>query len=65
VADFSGDKAMLDFQVNDQTYFLGDEEGDWEVFVASPNGPRRIPVYVDTAPYDEVKVVAKYGESVN
>jgi len=40
--------------VNDQTYFLGldDEEGEWEVFVESPNGPRQIPVYVD-APIDE------------
>lgn len=58
---------MLDFQVNDQTYFLGlgDEEGEWEVFVASPNGPRRIPVYIDRAPFDEVKVVAKHRESVN
>ena len=53
--------------MNDQTYFLGlsDEEGEWEVFVASPNGPRRIPVYVDSAPFDEVKVVAKHRESVN
>jgi hypothetical protein len=49
-----GDKQLLDFQVNDQTYFLGldDEEGEWEVFVESPNGPRQIPVYVD-APIDE------------
>jgi hypothetical protein len=62
-----GDTQLLDFQVNDQTYFLGlgDEEGEWEVFVASPNGPRRIPVYVDTAPYDDVKIVAKHRESVN
>jgi len=61
------DKQLLDFQVNDQTYFvgLGDKEGEWEVFVASSNGPRRIPVYVDTAPYDEVKVVAKHRDSVN
>ncbi len=53
--------------MNDQTYFLGlgDEEGEWEVFVASPSGPRRIPVYVDAAPFDDVKVVAKHRESVN
>jgi hypothetical protein len=62
-----GVKQLLDFQVNDQTYFLGlsDKEGEWEVFVASPNGPRRIPVYVDSAPFDKVKVLAKHRESVN
>jgi len=67
VADFQGDKELLDFQVKDQTYFLGfeDEEGEWEVFVASANGARRIPVYVDRAPFNDVKVVAKHGESVN
>jgi hypothetical protein len=58
---------LLDFQVNDQTYFLGlaEEEGEWEVFVASPNGPRRIPVYSDAAPFDDVRVVAKHHERVN
>jgi hypothetical protein len=56
----------LDFQVKDQTYFLGlSEDEGWEVFVASPNGPRRIPVYVDAAPFTEVKVVAKKQERVN
>lgn len=64
---FRGDKQLLDFQVNDQTYFLGlgEEEGEWEVFVASPNGPRRIPVYVDAAPFNDVRVVTKHRESVN
>jgi hypothetical protein len=58
---------MLDFQVKDQTYFLGlsDDEGEWEMFVESPRGPRRIPIYVDAAPFDEVKVVAKHRGSVN
>jgi hypothetical protein len=41
----------MDFQVNDQTYFvsLGEDPGDWEVFVATPNGARAIPVYNDAA----------------
>lgn len=41
----------MDFQVNDQTYFLniGDNDGGWEVMVATPNGAREIPVYVDSA----------------
>jgi hypothetical protein len=56
---------LLDFQVNDQTYFLGfgDEKGEWEVFIASPNGARRIPVYIDAATFDDVKVVAKHREN--
>jgi hypothetical protein len=41
----------MDFQVNDQTYFvsLGENPGDWEVFVSTPNGARPIPVYNDEA----------------
>jgi len=61
-----GDKQVLDFQVKDQTYFLGlSEDEGWEVFVESPSGPRRIPVYVDAAPFDEVKVVTKLRRGVN
>jgi len=39
----------LDFQVNNETYFidLADEEGKWLVFAQTPTGVRRIPVYVD------------------
>jgi hypothetical protein len=39
----------MDFQVREQTYFvsLADDEGQWEVFVATPTGPRAVPVYVD------------------
>lgn len=44
----------MDFQVNDQTYFvsLGENAGDWEVFVSTPNGARAIPVYNDEADSD-------------
>lgn len=39
----------MDFQVNNETYFidLADEEGKWLVFAQTPTGVRRIPVYVD------------------
>jgi hypothetical protein len=41
----------MDFQVNEQTYFLSlaDDEKQWEVFVATPAGAMSIPVYVDAA----------------
>jgi hypothetical protein len=40
----------MDFQVNDQTYFLnvGEDGSGWEVMVSTPNGPMSIPVYRDT-----------------
>ena len=40
----------MDFQVNDQTYFLnvGDDASGWKVMVSTPKGPRQIPVYQDT-----------------
>jgi len=41
----------MDFQVNEQTYFLSLAEDDkqWEVFVSTPAGAMPIPVYVDAA----------------
>jgi hypothetical protein len=41
----------MDFQVHEQTYFLSlaEDEKQWEVFVATPDGPLPIPVYVDAA----------------
>jgi hypothetical protein len=41
----------MDFQVNEQTYFLSLAEDDkqWEVFVSTPTGALTIPVYVDAA----------------
>jgi len=41
----------LDFQVNEQTYFLSLAEDDkqWLVSVSTPSGPLPIPVYVDAA----------------
>jgi hypothetical protein len=49
----------MDFQVNEQTYFvnLGEEPGDWEVFVSTPTGARSIPVYNDAAEFENLTVV--------
>jgi hypothetical protein len=39
----------MDFQVNEQTYFvnLAEDEKQWEVFVSTPAGAMSIPIYVD------------------
>jgi hypothetical protein len=39
----------MDFQVNEQTYFLSlaEDERRWEVFVSTPTGAWPIPVYED------------------
>jgi hypothetical protein len=41
----------MDFQVNDQTYFLSLAEDDrrWLFFVSTPDGAMSIPVYEDAA----------------
>jgi hypothetical protein len=45
--------------VNDQTYFvdLAEDSRQWLVFVDTPNGPMPVPVYVDAAPFENVKLV--------
>jgi len=46
----------LDFQVNNETYFLDladDERGQWLVFAQTPTGVRRIPVYIDAPESDD------------
>jgi len=49
----------VDFQVNGETYFLSlaEDERRWLVFVESATGTRDIPVYVDGAESEDVKVV--------
>ena len=49
----------MDFQVNEQTYFLSlaEDEKQWEVFVATPAGAMSIPVYVDAAESQPVIVI--------
>ena len=50
VASFFAWEKNVDFQVNEETYFLdlSEDAGQWLVFVETPTGARQIPVYVDT-----------------
>jgi hypothetical protein len=49
----------VDFQVNGETYFLSlaEDERRWLVFVEGATGTRRVPVYVDGAESEDLKVV--------
>lgn len=49
----------MDFQVNDETYFVSvaEDERRWEFFVSTPTGAREIPVYVDSAEEERVIVI--------
>jgi hypothetical protein len=49
----------MDFQVNEQTYFvnLAEDEKQWEVFVATPAGAMSIPIYVDAAESEPLVVI--------
>jgi hypothetical protein len=49
----------MDFQVNGETYFvtLGEDPGEWQVFVSTPEGTRSIPVYEDVSESDEIHLV--------
>ena len=51
----------MDFQVHEQTYFLSlaEDEKQWEVFVATPDGARPVPVYVDAAEAGPIVVLAE------
>ncbi len=51
----------MDFQVNEQRYFLdlSEDERQWLVFAQTPTGVRRIPVYVDAPVSDEIKIVVE------
>jgi len=59
----------MDFEVNDQTYFLdlSEDERQWLVFAQTPTGVRRIPVYVDLPATDDdlpVLVEDKHGRKI-
>ena len=49
----------MDFQVNDQTYFLSlaEDERKWRVFVSTPTGAWRIPVYEDGGEIESLLVL--------
>ena len=54
----------MDFQINDETYFLSLAENQrrWEVFVSTPTGARPIPVYDDAADFDDLTLVVEDSE---
>ena len=54
----------MDFQVNGETYFLSlaEDEQRWLVFVESATGTRRVPVYVDGAESEDLRVVVEDKE---
>jgi hypothetical protein len=51
----------MNFEVNGETYFLtlGENDREWLVFQATPNGPRMVPVYDDAADIDETTWLKK------
>ena len=53
----------MDFQVNNETYFLdlSPDESQWIVLAETPTGLRRIPVYVDAPIAEDVPVLVEYG----
>jgi hypothetical protein len=55
---------QLDFQVNNETYFLSlaENEKQWLVLVETPTGTRSIPVYVDELPFEDVTLVLEDKE---
>ena len=54
----------MDFQVNGETYFLSraENERQWLVFVATTEGSRPVPVYVDGAESEDLKLVVEDKE---
>jgi len=53
----------MDFQVNEQTYFLGlaEDERRWLFFVSTPKGMQPIPIYVD-ATNSELPIILQEEE---
>ena len=54
----------LNFQVNDETYFLSlaDNDQRWVLFVSTPDGVRSVPIYEDVPPFDDIKIVLEDQE---
>ena len=57
-------RTELDFQVNNETYFLSlaEDERQWLVFVESATGSRTVPVYEDAPELEDVKLVVEDKE---
>jgi hypothetical protein len=49
----------MNFEVNGETYFLtlGENEGQWLVYVSTPDGPRPVPVYEDVSEFSDLNLV--------
>ncbi len=54
----------MDFQVNNETYFLSlaENERQWLVLVETPTGTRQIPVYVDEPTSEDLTLVLEDKE---
>lgn len=54
----------MNFEVNEQTYFLDLSENarQWFVFVETPNGTRQIPVYEDADSAEDFPVLVEDGQ---
>jgi hypothetical protein len=61
---FLGGRINLDFQVNNETYFLSlaENERQWLVLVETPTGARQIPVYVDEPVSEDLTLVLEDQE---
>jgi hypothetical protein len=64
VRSLEGDE--MDFQVNDQTYFLSlaENERQWRVFVSTPTGAWRIPVYEDAGEAEPLVVLQEEKQRI-
>ncbi len=51
----------MDFQVNNETYFLdlSEDARQWLVFVETPTGTRQLPVYEDAPSSDDLPVLVE------
>jgi len=60
VAGFLGE-TEVNFEVNNETYFLdlAEDARQWLVFVETPTGTRRIPVYIDEPTSEDVPVLVE------
>jgi hypothetical protein len=56
----------MDFQVHDQTYFLGlaEDERRWLFFVSTPSGMRPIPIYADAPESEDLVVLQEERQRV-
>jgi hypothetical protein len=56
----------MDFQVNDETYFvsLAEDERRWRVLVSTPMGAWRIPVYEDAGEAEPLIVLQEEKQRI-